>query len=332
MTQWGFISAVLLLLCPQFCFAQQPAKNSEAAMVGLHGPVHTVITENFEYRDNPQGKLTSSSLVIYDPEGYLLEEYHYEPNGSQRLHTKYTRKGWQVFKTETTGAIPSEDRTFVQSFNSHGLVTGTETYDGSGSLLSKTKNDFPSSSGGVTVSTSQETNGDGVLSITETIDKSTDPAIGLSRQTTTKDGNPYTDWLIQRDTGGKPVADALRFADGSFNEREVKPDGTTVEHKYWAPTKTHTFQTTDAHNQVLEVINDSPGDYTKTTYRYDKAGRQTEIVNYDHSGKLLRKGITEYQEDANENWTEQKESDWDVTLGKKPPKLGSVNRRTITYY
>jgi len=330
MRRWSFLS--LILLCPRFCYAQQPAKNSEAAMVGLRGPVHTVLTEGFDYRDNPQGEPTGSSLVIYDPEGYLLEEYHFEPDGALRLHTKYTRKGWQVFKTETTSAIPGEDRTFIQSFNSAGLVTGTETYDGSGSLISKTKNDFPSRSGGATVSTSQAANGDGAVSTTETIDESTDPATGLSRQTTTKDGKPYIDWLIQQDTGGKPVADALRFADGSFNEREVKPDGATVEHKYWAPTKTHTYQTTDAHKRVLEVVNDSPGDYTKTTFRYDEAGRQTEIADYDRSRKLLRKGVTEFQEDVNGNWTEQKESDWDATLGSKPPKLGSVNRRTVTYY
>jgi hypothetical protein len=83
---------------------------------------------------------------------------------------------------------------------------------------------------------------------------------------------------------------------------------------------------------VLEVINDSPGDYTKTTFRYDEVGRQTEIANYDRSGKLRRKGITEYQEDVNGNWIEQKESHWDVTLGSTLPKLGSVNRRTISYY
>jgi hypothetical protein len=153
MTRWSFLS--LLLLCPQFWYAQQPAKNSESAMVGLRGQVHTVLTESFDYRDNPQGKPTGSSLVIYDPDGYLLEEYHYEPDGALRLHTKYTRKDWQVFKTETTSAIPSENRTFIQSFNFDGLVTGTETYDGSGSLISKTKNDFPSRSGGATVSTSQ---------------------------------------------------------------------------------------------------------------------------------------------------------------------------------
>jgi hypothetical protein len=136
MTRRSALSA-LLLLCSQFCFGQQPPKNGEAAVIGLRGPVHSVLTENFNYRDNSQGKPTESALAIYDPEGYLLEEYHYEPDGALRLHTKYTRKGWQVFKTETTSAIPSEDRTFVQSFNSAGLVTGTETYDGSGSLISK---------------------------------------------------------------------------------------------------------------------------------------------------------------------------------------------------
>jgi hypothetical protein len=55
MTRWSFLS--LLLFCPQPCFAQQPAGNSEAAMVGLRGPVHTVLTESFDYRDNPHGKL-----------------------------------------------------------------------------------------------------------------------------------------------------------------------------------------------------------------------------------------------------------------------------------
>jgi YD repeat-containing protein len=330
MTRWSFFS--ILLFCPQLCFAQQPAKNSEAAIVGLRGPVHSVLTETFDNREIPHATPMASTLVIYDPEGYLLDEYRYQPDGSLRSHTKYTRKGWQVYRTETDSVAPSENLTFVQSFNSDGLVTGTETYGGSGSLISKTKNDFPSRSDGATVSTSQVANADGAVSTTETIDESTDPATGLSRQTTTKDGKPYIDWLIQRDTNGKPVADALRFADGSFNEREVKPDGTTVEHKYWAPTKTHTYQTTDAHNRVLEVINDSPGDYTKTTFRYDEAGRRTEIANYDRSGKLLRKGITKYQEDANGNWIEEKESDWDVTLGNKPPKLGLVNRRTITYY
>jgi len=38
--------------------------------------------------------------------------------------------------------------------------------------------------------------------------------------------------LIQQDSNDKQVAAAIRFADGSFSERETNPDGTTVEHKY----------------------------------------------------------------------------------------------------
>ncbi|MGA2648581.1 MAG: hypothetical protein ABSF15_28190, partial [Candidatus Sulfotelmatobacter sp.] len=123
----------------------------------------------------------------------------------------------------------SENGTFVQSFNSDGHVTGTETYDGGGSLISKTTNDFSSRGDGPTVSTSREVKMDGTQSTTKTLEGGIDPATWLSRQTTTKDGKPHTDWLIQRDTTGKPVADALRFVGGSFNERAVQPDGTIVE-------------------------------------------------------------------------------------------------------
>lgn len=164
------------------------------------------------------------------------------------------------------------------------------------------------------------------------VDERADPKTGLSHQNTTKDGKPYIAGLVQRDRSGKPVADAVRFADGSFDEREVKPDGATVVHRYWAPTKTRAYQTTDSHKRVLEAIDDSPGVYIKTTFRYDDVGRQTEIADYDRSGNLLRKVSVEYQDDANGNWIEQKESIWDHTLRNKPPKLGLVTRRTITYY
>jgi len=327
MMRWIGLAALLSHLC----FGQQPAKNSEAAAVGLRGPVHSVLTEGVFYQDNPQGKPAGSTFVIYDPSGYLLEEFRYEPDGTPHSHTKYMRKGWQVFKTETTSVIPNENRTFTQSFNSNGLVTGTDMYDGSGLLIAKTKNDLPPQPEASTISSSQTMNADGTVSISKTVESS-NAATGITRQTTTKDGKPYVDWLIQRDSSGKPVTDALRFEDGSFNEREVKPDGTVVEHKYWAPTKTDTYQTTDSKNRVVELINDSAGEYTKTTYRYDEAGRQTEIANYDRSGKLLRKSLTRYQEDANGNWSEEKEFHWDVTLGSKPPKLVYLSHRIVTYY
>src|SRR5581483_11747062 len=258
MIRWACLAA--LFFSSSAYFGQQRPNNSEAAVVGLRGLVHTVLTENVNYQDNPEGNPAGSTFVIYDRNGYLLEEFRYEPNGTLHSHTQYTRKDWQVFKTETTSVIPNENRTFTQSFNSDGLVTGTETYDGSGLLMAKTKNEFPPKSEVSTVSSSETANGEGKLSTSKTVEH-TDAVTGITRQTTTKDGRPYVDWLIQRDPSGKPVTDALRFEDGSFNEREVKPDGTVVEHKYWAPTKTDTYQTTDSKNRVVEVINDSAGQY-----------------------------------------------------------------------
>lgn len=317
----------ILLFVSSLSTGQQPAKNSEVALTGLHGRVRTVLTETFDSLGNPQ----NSTLAIYDPDGYLQEEYRYDPDGSVHSHTKYTRRGWQIFKTETSSSVPSEDRTFVQSFDSDGRVTESETYDGNGSLIGRTRNDFtPEKSGGATLSTLKDVKPNGTASSLVTVDRTT--PTGLSRQSASKDGKPYYDWMIERDANGKPVSDALRFADGSFNERQKKPDGTTVEHKYWVPTKTYTYQTMAANGRVVEVISDSQGYYWRATFQYDQDGRRTQVANYDRSGKLLRKDITKYEDDGNGNWIEQREYNWDAALGNKHPKLGAVSRRTITYH
>jgi hypothetical protein len=58
MTRWGFLSA-LVLLCQQFCFAQQPAQNSEAAMIGSNGPVSSVLT----YEQHKQAAIRINELA-----------------------------------------------------------------------------------------------------------------------------------------------------------------------------------------------------------------------------------------------------------------------------
>ena len=60
---WRLFPSAVLLRSSQFCFAQQSAKNSEAAAVGLHGHVHTVLTESLDYRGNPQGNPTNSNQI-----------------------------------------------------------------------------------------------------------------------------------------------------------------------------------------------------------------------------------------------------------------------------
>lgn len=326
-----WVSVVVFSLAIPCCLSQQPAKNSEAAAVGMHGPVHTVQTEYFDYQSDSEESPTISRFAVYDPKGYLLEEYFYQPSGTLHSHTKYTRNEWRIFKTETTSVVPSETRTFVYNFNSNGVVIGTDTYDGGGVLIQKTKNDFSSNAGGDNVSNSLTTNVDGTVSSDKTVE-TTDSKSGISRQTTTRDENPYSDWLIQRDATGTPVSDALKFADGSFNQREVKPDGTTVEHRYWAPSKTHTYQTTDPHGNITEVIDASQSSYTRTTFRYDEQGRRIDLINYDRSGKRVGEETDKYRDDEYGNWIEQKELVWNPEMGSKPPKLATVTRRTITYY
>ena len=58
MTRWGFLSA-LVLLCQQFCFAQQPAQNSEAAMIGSNVPVSSVLT----YEQHRQAAIRINELA-----------------------------------------------------------------------------------------------------------------------------------------------------------------------------------------------------------------------------------------------------------------------------
>jgi hypothetical protein len=58
MTRWSFLSP-LLLLCSLFCFAQQPAKNSEATMTASNGPAATVLT----YEQHKQAAIRINELA-----------------------------------------------------------------------------------------------------------------------------------------------------------------------------------------------------------------------------------------------------------------------------
>jgi hypothetical protein len=42
--------------------------------------------------------------------------------------------------------------------------------------------------------------------------------------------------------------------------------------------------------------------------------------------------INKYQDDGYGNWIEQREFDWSSDRRSKPMRLGTVTRRTITYY
>jgi YD repeat-containing protein len=250
-----------------------------------------------------------------------LESSRYDAQGSLIYDRKFTRTGWQITKLEHTSAAPGDSSTQVQSFDADGFVAGNDTYDGNDALISRTVNNYERTSDGTQVSTSEKRDADGSVSTTKIFDSPT-------RQLTTKDGKSYSESFVQRDANGKPLRTVVRFADGSPSERTVQPDRVTV-HNSWSQTKTKTYLTMDAQGHWLETVEESTDEYVKTRFRYDDAGRRIEVTTYDGSGKLVSKCTSEYQDDANGNWTEEKDF---AVSGDKPPKLRSIRRRSITYY
>jgi hypothetical protein len=334
MSRAGFLSTFLLLvLVSQMGVSQEPVTNSEAAIVGLHGPVHTVLSEEFDYAGDPTGKVAGSTITIYDPQGYELEEFRYEADGSLHSHVILTRRTWQIFKIESTSVVPEENQTVIHTFDSNGVITQTEIHDRNGAVT-RTKNELVARVGNVTGGyRSRQESPNGEVSVLETTN-STDPATGLSRNITTVDGRTTASALIQRDASGARKLTAQASPDGSFSQIERKPDGTGVRHTHHAPTNTHNYATLDKENRVIESIQESPMYYLKIGFHYDGFGRQIEMAYYDRSGRLLSKDTTGYRNDNYGNWIEQKESQWHAASGPKPAQsmLVSVHTRTIAYF
>ena len=325
-----------LLLASHFGSAQATSPKSDAAkrvlhgpVHGLHGPVHTVVTEEFEYVSGRDGKLAGWTVCTYDPQGYELEKFRYEADGTLRSHVTITRD-YGVLKIETTSVVPEENSTVIRSFDSRGEITQNEMYDQNGE---KTRTTFELLPEGGNVAggfrTRQESPAGRVTETTET----TNSATGVFRSITTVDGKTTAAATVQRDASGVRQLSVQAEPDGSFTQTESKPDGTTIQHDYFAPNKTHDWIIYQEHHTIEEIW-ESPSGYQKTTFRYDEFGRQIESATYDRSGKLVGKDKTEYRNDDHENWIEKKESQWQAPSGHKPAqsRLVSMYTRTITYY
>jgi len=310
---------------------RMPAQSQEATVVGLKGPVHTVLTEEFNDADGAPNRSTGSTFDIYDRQGYQLELYRYKPDGSLWVHTIFDRNGTQIFRSQTIGTAPFENSLVRSFFDAEGHVIETDTYDGDGNLLKKSKNEFLQKEPGSTVYRSKESKSDGTENTREVVD-STDPRTGITHQISTMNGKPETDWLIQRADNGEPEKDKIVMADGSYNERERGPDGTTVEDRYSVKTKSHTYQKSDARGHLVEVVEKSDSNYIRCTYSFDEAGRPTGQINYDASGKILDKSTVEYRDDAHGNWIEKKAIVWDTKSEPMKQKIVVTNLRTISYY
>jgi hypothetical protein len=307
------------------------ARAQDARLVGLQGRVHTVLTEEFDYQDSVSGQSRGSSYDVYDPEGYQLEVYRYKPDGSVWVHTILTRKGWRIFKSQTTGSAPFETSSMQQIYDGEGRLIETDTYDGNGTLVKKSTNDFEKDRDGTTIVLFRGSSSDGKESVRHIVE-TTDPVTGISHQIATLNGRPETDWTIERTNSGKPVKDKIVYGDGSSNERVSMPDGSRVEEWHSGQSERHTYQKTDAQGRIIEVIQESGKSYVRCTYSFDKKGRDTGQINYDRSGGILSKSSLEYSDDAAGNWIEKKVFIWDKTRESPQEKLALTSLRTITYY
>ena len=319
------LALILILL------ARLPSWSQEATAVGLKGPVHTVLTEEFSDENGVSHQSRGSTFEVYDRQGYQLEVYCYKPDGSLGVHTIISRNGERIFKSQTRGTAPFEDFSIQNVFDADGKVIETDTYNGDGVLTKKSANEFLEKRTESTTYRSRDSNADGTENTREVIE-STDSKTGITHQIATMNGKPETDWVIQRDATGAPAKDKIVFGDGSYNERERRPDGTTVEDRYSASTKSHTYQTSDAHGHLTEVVDNSDSSYIRCTYSFEETGRPTGQINYDASGKILDKSTTEYQDDSSGNWTVKKIIVWDTKSDPMKPKIVETSLRTINYF
>jgi len=228
-----------------------------------------------------------------------------------------------------TGTAPFDNVTVQNVFDADGSLIETDTYDANGVLTKKSRNEFLEKQTESTTYRSTESSVEGVN--TREVVESTDPKTGITHQIATMNGKPETDWVIQRGGDGVPEKDKIIYADGSYNDRERRSDGTT-EDRYSASTKSHTYQTSDPRGNLTEVIQKADSDYVRWTYSFDETGRPTGQVNYDASRKILDKSTIEYQDDPSGNWTEKKIIVWDTTSEPMKPKIIVTSLRAINYY
>lgn len=311
--------------------AQIPAWSQEARVVGLKGPVHTVLTEELTTNVGAGVREPTGSVVeIYDPQGYQLEVYRYKPDGTLWVHTVIDRRGPLVSRTQVTGTAPFESGSTQNVFDAQGRVIETDAYNANGVLISRSKGEFVEQQANSSTYRRTEMNADGAESTAESIE-TTDPETGLTHQLETRDGKPEADWVIQRNKDGTQQ-DKIVYKDGSYNERERKADGTTVEDRYHGPTKSHTYQRSDAQGHILDLVTKSDSQYVHCTYSFDKGGRPTGQINYDASGNMLDKTTAEYRDDSHGNWIEKRSIVWDTTTEPIRPKVVAFTLRTINYY
>lgn len=328
----ALLSVLALILASEI-----PLQAQDTVMAGLKGKIQTVLTEEFTSDDGISREPSGSTLDVYDSAGYLLQSLLYKSDGSLWAHTVYDRNGPRIFRVDVMG-VPDNDGTRIAPFEPHsehmeydakGRNIQTDRYDPDGVLVSKSTNSFIQDQPDSTVMYQTEKR-QGVESTFVTTE-ATDPQTGIEHQVTTKNGQVCSDWVLQWNPDGTGK-DKIVYANGSYTEREKRPDGTTVQNSYDVPTRTHSYIAVDAHGQIVEAINRSDADYFRGTYSFDEAGRPIGEIDYDAAGNVVKKSTTEYRNDSWANWVEKESIEWNTKTEPMQPKSVTFSLRTINYY
>lgn len=318
--------------------ADIPARAQDTVIAGLKGKVQTVLTENFDSNDSISREPSGSTLDVYDSAGYKLQSFLYKSDGSLWAHTVYDRNGPRVFGVDVTG-VPDNDGTRIAPFEPYsermvydakGRGIETDMYDPNGVLVSKSTTtliqDQPNST--VTYQTDQRQGVESKLVITET----TDPQTGISHTVGTRNGQVYLDWVGHENGDGTETDKAVE-PDGSYTECKRKSGGGIIaQHTHGAATGTDYYTKIDAQGHTTETIEKSKSHYLRSTYSFDKAGRQIGQADYDSSGNVLKKITAEYRDDPWGNWVEKKSIEWNTKTEPMQPKSVTFSLRTIHYY
>ena len=211
--------------------------------------------------------------------------------------------------------------TELYEFNSHGVLRQHTVYTWNSRHLVKTETTSPVSP----QKSVQIFNSAGAVTETDTYDShgilnAKTPNVAVETERVSHSTTKSTDGSISTIEG---------FRDGSFKERTVRPDGTTVVH-FHSPS-VDWRQVTDSSKRSLDYIEEpSSGKYLRISSHYGKAGREEESDTYDRSGKLQSEVNFQYpEEDRNGNWTEQQI--W-AKSDSEAARLVQVTHRTVTYY
>ena len=321
-----YLASCLLPFFSSASFAQ------EGSSVPLHGRVHTLLTEQFQYSNGASGDLsvTLSYYQVFDASGREVEITYRKPNGLIELHLtrEYDEEG-RLLREVCTSDEPNRSFSTQNFYDSQGQMVESVDYDGSGRVISRIRHE--TDSGGATTSFIGLYPRDG--GATRLVSsESQDPDNGETVRTLNKNGTLESETRLQRDAGGHLLHSEFTASDGSSTQVDFRADGAQIESAYSASDKTHTYKTTDSRGRVVASAKESASSRTHREYRYDETGRMMEIAEYDTSAKLIAKETTEYLDDSAQNWIEQKWTRWDAKAEPIRPDWILIRRRAIEYY